>query len=98
MEWHLYAEWCSKGTSQTAAQYSKLSLTLMRRLSRLEAGQQLLLVETCCLEALRNGELTELVLQQAAGHLAELDRSHAIFGQESLRLSQSRPTTTQLTR
>jgi len=92
--WHSYAGWSIKVTPLTAEPCSKLSLTLMKRRSRLEAGVQSYQVVICFLEASKNGVLTESALLQAAEVLAELAPLLQTYGLELQAHLRLRPTIT----
>lgn len=98
LKWLSFEEWCSVDTLRTMEPSFRLSLTLMKRSSRLEAGQPLLSVETCSLVPSKNGVLTALVLERADAALVELGQLLVTYGQGSQQLLLSRPTITRSTR
>jgi hypothetical protein len=86
------------GTQRTPEPSFRLSLTMTRRPSRLEAGRLLHQVETYSLAASKSGELTASVRLAAGAALAELAAWLLTSGQEEPQRLPSRPTITPSTR
>lgn len=91
--WLLSEEWSSRGTLRITGTSFRLSLTLTKRPSRLEAGRLLHQVETCYRARSRSGVLTESAQLQAAGALVELGQLLLTSGQELQLHLRSKPTT-----